>query len=81
MENLSANDRKLVLPMMKNYIEKYTPAGDFEKSKVRVLVRGDLQDFVGETQGPVTRVESLSPFSTTSKSSRSISPPRFSTHL
>ena len=45
--------------MMKNYIEKYTPAGDFEKSKVRVLVRGDLQDFVGETQGPVTRVESI----------------------
>ena len=35
MENLSADERKLVLPMMKNYIEKYTPAGDFEKSKVR----------------------------------------------
>ena len=50
---------------MKNYIEKYTPAGDFEKSKVRVLVRGDLQDFVGETQGPVTRV---SPRSTVSSS-------------
>ena len=32
MENLSADERKLVLPMMKNYIEKYTPAGDFEKS-------------------------------------------------
>ena len=59
MENLSADERKLVLPMMKNYIEKYTPAGDFEKSKVRVLERGDLQDFVGETQGPVTRVESI----------------------
>ena len=36
MENLSADERKLVLPMMKNYIKKYTPAGDFEKSKVRV---------------------------------------------
>ena len=45
--------------MMKNYIEKYAPSGEFEKSKVRVLVRGDLQDFVGETQGPVTRVESI----------------------
>ena len=59
MENLSADERKLVLPMMKNYNEKYTPAGDLEKSKVRVLVRGDLQDFVGETQGPVTIVESI----------------------
>ena len=59
MENLTADERRLVLPMMKNYIEKYTPAGDFEKSKVRVLVRGDLQDFVGETQGPVSRVESI----------------------
>ena len=32
MENLTADERRLVLPMMKNYIEKYTPAGDFEKS-------------------------------------------------
>ena len=59
MDNLSADERKLLLPMMKNYIKKYAPAGDFEKFKVRVLVRGDLQDFVGETQGPVTRVESI----------------------
>ena len=59
MENLTADERRSVLHMMKSYIEKYTPAGDFEKSKVRVLVRGDLQDFVGETQGPVSRVESI----------------------
>ena len=59
IENLSPDERKLILPMMKNYIEKYAPSGEFEKSKVRVLVRGDLQDFVGETQGPVTRVESI----------------------
>ena len=45
--------------MMKNYIEKYLPSGEFEKSKVRVLVRGDLQDLVGKTQGPVTRTESI----------------------
>ena len=45
--------------MMKNYVEKYSPSGDFEKSKVRVLVRGDLQDHIGETQGPVCRVESV----------------------
>ena len=36
-------ERRLILPMMKNYIKKYTPAGDFEKAKARVLVRGDLQ--------------------------------------
>ena len=45
--------------MMKNYIEKYSPSGEFEKSKVRVLVRGDLQNVIGETQGPVCRIESI----------------------
>ena len=59
MENLSEEERKLILPMMKNYIEKYTPAGDFEKAKARVLVRGDLQKSIGETQGPVCRTESI----------------------
>ena len=58
-ENLTPEQRKLILPMMKNYIEKYLPSGEFEKSKVRVLVRGDLQELVGETQGPVTRTESI----------------------
>ena len=59
MKNLSEEERKLILPMMKNYIEKYTPAGDFEKVKARVLVRGDLQTSIGETQGPVCRTESI----------------------
>ena len=31
----------------------------FEKSKLRVLVRGDLQHVIGETEGPVARVESI----------------------
>ena len=44
---------------MKNYIEKYTPAGYFEKAKAFVLVRGDLQKMIGETQGPVSRTESI----------------------
>ena len=35
--------------MMKNYVEKYAPSGEFEKSKVSVLVRGDLQHVIGET--------------------------------
>ena len=28
-----------------------------DKPKVRVLVRGDLQNYVGETQGPISRTE------------------------
>ena len=58
-ERLTPEEHKLVLPMMKNYAEKYYPSGEFEKAKVRVLVRGDLQDAIGETQGPVCRVESI----------------------
>ena len=59
MVNFTPEERKLVLPMMKNYLEKYSPSGEFEKSKVRVLVRGDLQNVIGETQGPVCRIESI----------------------
>ena len=50
IENLTEEERKLILPMMKNYIEKYSPSGEFKKSKVRVLVRGDLQNVIGETR-------------------------------
>ena len=59
MEDLTPEQRKLILPNMKNYVEKYSPSGEFDKSKVRVLVRGDLQHYVGETQGPVCRIESV----------------------
>ena len=52
LNELTPEQHKLILPMTKNYIEKYSPDGEFEKSKVRVLVRGDLQYYVGETQGP-----------------------------
>jgi hypothetical protein len=57
--DLTPEQRALILPMMKNYIEKYSARGDFEKSKVRVLVRGDLQEVIGETEGPVCRVETI----------------------
>ena len=52
-EGLTPEQRKLVLPMIKNYV------GKNEKPKVRVLVRGDLQHVIGETEGPATRVESI----------------------
>jgi hypothetical protein len=44
---------------MMNYLEKYRPDKSLEMFKVRVLSRGDKQKYTGETEGPVTRVESL----------------------
>ena len=35
IDNLSHEERKLILPMMKNYIEKYSPSGDFEKKLIK----------------------------------------------
>ena len=57
--DLTPDQVKLILPMMKNYVEKYKPTGEFDKSKVRVLMRGDLQYDIGETEGPVARIESI----------------------
>ena len=59
MESLSSEDRALVLNNTKNYVEKYRADGVFEKSKVRILARGDRQTEVGLTEGPVCRVESI----------------------
>ena len=56
---LTRAQQDLILPMMKNYIDKFHPDGSYDKAKVRVLVRGDLQVEVGETEGPVARIESL----------------------
>jgi hypothetical protein len=44
---------------MKTYVEKFLPSGEFDKSKVRVLQRGDKQFDIGETEGPVCRVETI----------------------
>jgi hypothetical protein len=49
----------LVIPMMKNFLEKLKPNNSFDKYKVRVLMRGDLQRKMGESQWPVCRIESL----------------------
>ena len=56
---LSDEQRTLILPQMINYLEKYKPNMEFDKYKVRVLTRGDKQWNVGESEGPVVRVESL----------------------
>jgi hypothetical protein len=58
-EDMSAEERKLIIPQMMNYLEKYRPDLSFEKFKVRVLTRGDKQVYTGETEGPVARVKSL----------------------
>ena len=59
MESLLPEERKLVLNNTKNYVEKYRADNTFEKSKVRILARGDKQTEVGITEGPVCRVESI----------------------
>jgi hypothetical protein len=58
-EHLSDEEKKLVIPMMANYLEKYKPDNTFDKFKVRVLNRGDKQYMTGETEGPVARIESI----------------------
>ena len=42
--NAGAEEAYSTYSTMKNYVEKYLPSLEFEKSKVRVLVRGDLQE-------------------------------------
>ena len=51
-ENLTPEQRKLILPMMTNYIEKCLRSGEFEKSKVRMLVRGDQQGWSARPKAP-----------------------------
>ena len=56
LNDLKEDDKKLIIPMMMNYLEKYKPDNTFEKFKVRVLNGGDKQFLTGETEGPVARV-------------------------
>jgi hypothetical protein len=58
-DNMTAEEKKLIIPQMMNYLEKYRPDLSFEKFKVRVLARCDKQVYTGETEGPVAIVESL----------------------
>ena len=53
---MTEEEKKLIIPQMMNYLEKYKPDKTFEKFNVRVLNRGDKQIYTGETEGPVTRV-------------------------
>jgi hypothetical protein len=48
-EHLSEEEKKLVIPMMANYLEKYKPENNFDKFEVRVLNRSDKQYVTGET--------------------------------
>jgi Reverse transcriptase (RNA-dependent DNA polymerase) len=57
--SLDKEQRARIIRSMVNYIEKYLPSGEFDKSKVRLLIRGDQQWDVGQTESPVCRVECI----------------------
>jgi hypothetical protein len=58
-EDLTDVQRGLIKKNTKSYLEKFKPSGEFDKVKTRVLMRGDTQTEVGQTEGPVCRVESI----------------------
>ncbi len=53
VEDLTEEECALVIPMMKNFLENLKPDNSFDKFKVRVVMRGDLQQEIRESQGPV----------------------------
>jgi hypothetical protein len=59
LKDLTEEQKKLIIPQMINYLEKYKPDNTFDKFKVRVLARGDKQVYTGESKGPVARIETL----------------------
>jgi hypothetical protein len=59
LEDMSEEERKMIIPQMMNYLEKYNLDMAFDKYKVRMLARGDKQLYTGESEGPVARVKSL----------------------
>ncbi len=59
LKDLSDEERKLIISNMKNFVEKLKPDNTFDKFKVRVLFCGNLQREIGQSKGPVCRIESL----------------------
>ena len=61
LEDLSAEEQSRIVKNTDLYKEKYTPDGEFDKAKSRVIWRGDMQrpQFTAETSSPVARLESL----------------------
>jgi hypothetical protein len=58
-KDMSDDEKKMIIPQMINYLEKYKPDMSFDKFKVRVLTRGNKQVYAGESEGPMTRIELL----------------------
>ncbi len=50
LSDLADEEKKMIIPQMINYLEKYKPDRSFDKFKVRVLTRGDMQTCVGENE-------------------------------
>jgi hypothetical protein len=59
MNNLTSKERKSVILNMKKFVEKLKLDNTSDKFKVRVLLCGDLQKIVGQSEGPIYRIESL----------------------
>jgi hypothetical protein len=60
-DQLSDEERRLILKSTSLFREKYYPTGEFEKFKARFLVRGDMQkeEYVSATSSPVVRHETV----------------------
>jgi hypothetical protein len=61
LKDLSAEEKGRILQSTSLYKEKFLPTGEFEKSKSRILVRGDMQkpEYTAATSSPVVRHETV----------------------
>ena len=58
-DDLTNEQKKLVVGNLLHHTVKYKPDGSYDKDKVRIVMLGNQQTVVGETEGPVCRVESV----------------------
>jgi hypothetical protein len=61
LADIPHDQRKFILRSLDGYKEKFTPTGEFVKSKARVFADGSKQlpEFTAESSSPVARIESV----------------------
>jgi hypothetical protein len=61
LADIPLGQRKFILRSLDGYKEKFTPTGEFVKSKARVFADGSKQlpEFTAESSSPVARIESV----------------------
>jgi len=61
LADIPLSQRKFILRSLDGYKEKFTPTGEFVKSKARVFADGSKQlpEFTAESSSPVARIESV----------------------